>query len=195
MNYLAHLFLSGNSEGLIIGNFIADSVKGSQFNQYPDDIKEGILLHRKIDSFTDKHVVVRQSKLRLMPYFHKYSTVIVDVFYDHFLAANWEEYSPVSLRAFSDSVYALLLEKSEKFPSRSRLFLRYMISYDILFEYRTIEGIGMALNGLSRRARFNSNMQLAHQNLRDDYEKYREEFDVFFKELQIEVLEFRKRIG
>ena len=192
MNYLAHLYLSGESEGSIIGNFIADSVRGSQFMNYPDRIKEGILLHRRIDSFTDKHEIVRKSKLRLMPEFHKYSTVIVDVFYDHFLAANWEEYSSVPLRKFCDSVYALLQKNAGMVPVRSAFFLHYMTTNDILFHYRSIEGIGKALRGLSYRARFKSNMHLAHLKLQKDLDLYKAEFDIFFRDLQKEVAKPRE---
>lgn len=183
MNYLAHLYLSGNSEGLIIGNFIADAVKGSQLQQYSTEIREGIFLHRKIDSFTDRHKIVRQSKYRLMPEYHKYSAVIVDVFYDHFLAANWEKYSNVSLRCFCDSAYALLKEKCRLFPLKSKQFLLYLAENDILFNYKSIDGIRKALSGLSYRARFHSNMHVAHHDLLKDYDLYRMEFEIFFDDL------------
>lgn len=187
MNYLAHLYLSGNREGLIIGNFIADAVKGSLFKNYSKEIQEGILLHRKIDSYTDKHITVRQSKLRLMPEYHKYSAVIVDVFYDHFLAAGWEKYSDVSLRLFCDSMYKLLTEKSHLFPQKSKRFFQYMKSNDILFHYKSIEGIEMALRGLSYRARFDSKMHLAHRDLIKDYDLYKMEFEKFFEDLKGEI--------
>ena len=93
MNFLSHLYLAGNSEGLIIGNFIADSVKGSAYNNFSKEIQQGLILHRKIDSFTDSHPVVEQSKQRLRAKYKKYSSVIVDIYYDHYLAINWKKYS------------------------------------------------------------------------------------------------------
>ena len=65
MNFLSHLYLSGESEGLLIGNFIADSLKGSAFNTFSPEIQKGILLHRKIDTYTDSHPIVDESKKRL----------------------------------------------------------------------------------------------------------------------------------
>lgn len=183
MNYLAHLYLSGDSEGVIIGNFIADAVKGTQINRYSEEIRKGISWHRKIDSFTDKHEIVRQSKNRLMPEYHKYSAVIVDVFYDHFLAADWEKYSTVSLRFFCDSVYAMLEKKCSLFPLKSQQFLRYLAENDILFNYKNMDGIEKALKGLSYRARFNSNMHFAHRDLLKDYDLYKREFEIFFSDL------------
>ncbi len=93
MNFLAHLYLSGNDEQLMIGNFIADSVKGSSYKNFPDGIKRGILLHRAIDFYSDNHSVFLKSVERLRPNYHKYAGVIVDIFFDHFLAKNWKEYS------------------------------------------------------------------------------------------------------
>ena len=87
MNYLAHLYLSGNDDELKLGNFIGDSVRGSDLSMYPPRVQDGIILHRGIDRYTDSHHVVMKSKLRLRPKYHKYAPVIVDMFYDHFLGA------------------------------------------------------------------------------------------------------------
>ena len=89
MNFLSHLYLAGDSEELIIGNFIADAVKGSAFNQFSPGIQKGIVLHRKIDTFTDSHPVVELSKQRLRERYKKYASVIIDIYYDHYLAKNW----------------------------------------------------------------------------------------------------------
>lgn len=190
MNYLAHLFLSGEDEDLIVGNFIADAVKGSQIEQYSEGIRKGIQLHRKIDSFTDKHEIVRKSKARLIPEFHKYSPVIVDVFYDHFMASDWMKYSEVNFRAYCDSMYKLLKSKSSVFPQRSKRFLFYLRRNDMLFHYRSILGVQMTLQVLSHRATFKSDMHLAHHNLLRDYNLYKEEFTLFFEELRKETLLF-----
>ena len=97
MNFLAHLYLSGDNEDLIIGNFIADMVKGRQIENFQEEVVKGIELHRKIDYFTDNHAIVDQSKRRLRNKYRLYSGVIVDMFYDHYLAANWSEYSRIPL--------------------------------------------------------------------------------------------------
>jgi acyl carrier protein phosphodiesterase len=92
MNFLAHLHLSGNNPNIMLGNFMGDFVKGKSYRQqYEPEIIKGIELHRSIDEFTDSHPVVTESKNRLRPTYRHYSGVIVDVFYDHFLAANWNQ--------------------------------------------------------------------------------------------------------
>src|SRR5688572_7860936 len=106
MNYLAHLYLSGNDQQRMIGNFIADHVKGKAIHDFPEGIRDGIFLHRQIDQFTDSHPVVTESKIRLRGTFHKYAPVIVDVFYDHFLARDWTQYHHQSLEVFAEECYA-----------------------------------------------------------------------------------------
>src|SRR5688572_22768153 len=127
MNFLAHLYLSGNDEQLMVGHFIADSVKGSTYNNYPDGIKRGILLHRAIDNYSDHHPVFGKSVERLRPGYRKYAGVIVDIFYDHFLAKNWKDYSEKPLDVYAAEVHTLMLKNVVHFPQKSLLFLKYAI--------------------------------------------------------------------
>ena len=115
MNFLSHLFLSGNSEGLIIGNYIADSVKGSAFNIFPEEIQKGIILHRKIDTFTDGHEIVELSKQRLRVKYKKYASVIVDIYYDHYLAINWNDYSSENYNEYTQNIYTLIEHKPKEY--------------------------------------------------------------------------------
>ena len=105
MNYLAHLFLAGTHPEMILGNFIADHVKGSDVLNYSENTRKGISMHRAIDTFTDQHPVVKQSISRLRTDFRKYSGVIVDMYYDHYLSAHWDEYSPVDIHTFTKARY------------------------------------------------------------------------------------------
>ena len=183
MNFLAHLFLSGDSSDLLIGNFIADSVKGKEYQNFSDGIIKGIKLHRKIDEFTDQHPVVRQSVERLRPVYAKYSTVIVDIFYDHYLAANWHHYSSTPLNIYAQSVYKLITENLHMMPARVHYFLPYMIQGNWLYNYSNLEGIENVLKGMSRRAKFVSHMEQSIHDLRKDYQFYEEEFNLFFPDL------------
>lgn len=184
MNFLSHLYLSGESEGLIIGNFIADSIKGSAFNTFPEEIQKGIILHRKIDTFTDAHPIVEISKNRLRPKYKKYASVIVDIYYDHYLAINWNTYSETSLKDYTQNVYSLIEKHKHTFPIKSQLFTKYMFEYDILSAYAHLEGIERVLNGMSRRASFVSNMEHSIHDLKEHYPLFENEFKEFFPELQ-----------
>lgn len=184
MNFLSHLYLSGDSEGLLIGNFIADSVKGSTFNDFSPEVQKGILLHRKIDSFTDTHPIVEISKERLRPKYKKYASVIVDIYYDHYLAVNWENYSNISLDQYTKDVYSLIEKHKHTFPLKSQMFTKYMFEYNILSAYAHFAGIEKVLNGMSRRASFVSNMEHAIHDLKEHYPLFEHEFKSFFPELK-----------
>jgi acyl carrier protein phosphodiesterase len=182
MNFLAHLYLSGNDEQLMIGNFIADSVKGSSFKNYPEGIAKGILLHRAIDFYSDNHPVFLKSVERLRPNYKKYSGVIVDIFYDHFLAKNWKDYSEKPLEKYADEVHYLMMKNILLIPERSLMFLKYAMRTNRLVSYATIEGIGETLSGMSRRTTFKSNMEFAVNDLQESYSEFEKEFREFFKD-------------
>jgi acyl carrier protein phosphodiesterase len=172
----------------MVGNFIADSVKGSEASGFSVGVQEGIRLHRFIDTYTDNHAVTLKTKERLRERYGKYSPVVADIFYDHFLAVHWEEYADLSLRAYADQSYKFLETHYGIFPERSKQFFNYMVKYDILFAYSKIEGIEKVMHGMSRRARFTSGMETSAEELVRGYEDYRSEFKAFFPELQKGVL-------
>ncbi|KAA6434363.1 ACP phosphodiesterase [Rufibacter glacialis] len=184
MNYLAHLFLSGDDADLRLGNFIADSVRGAQILQYPPRVQQGIRLHRLIDSFTDTHPVVAESKNRLRPTCRKYAGVVADVFYDHFLASSFHRYSPLSLPDFASAAYAQIQQHPDLLPPRVHHFLPYMVKQNWLVSYAHISGITRALTGLSSRTSFDSGMEKAGEELELYYPYYLREFEQFFPELQ-----------
>lgn len=188
MNYLAHAFLSGTDSQLLVGNFIADSVRGNQLNLFPERIAQGIRLHRLIDTFTDSHPVVLLSKQRLRPGFRKYASVITDVFYDHFLAINFSDYSPIALPDYTEIVYETILAHSAILPERANYFLPYMIKHNWLLGYASLEGINRSLTGLSKRTTHDNNMALAAIELAENYYLYEAEFRQFFPQLQAYVI-------
>ncbi len=183
MNYLAHVFLSGSEPELMIGNFIADAVRGKQILQFSEGIQKGIFLHREIDRFTDTHPVVYQTKNRLRPQYGKYASVIADMYYDHFLAANFNIFSSLPLSTFTAQTYSVLEQNWSILPERVKVFLPHMKAHNWLLSYAQINGIKQALTGLSRRTTFVSGMETAAQELELNYELYAREFLDFMPEL------------
>lgn len=177
----------------MIGNFIADSVKGAAFKNYEPGISRGILLHRAIDHFTDNHPVFLKSVERLRPQYRKYSGVIIDIFYDHFLAKNWKEHSGEPLEKFTAHVHGLLVNRQEIMPQRSRHFLRYMLVKNIPVPYAETEGIAEVLYGMSRRARFDSGMERAVDELLRFEKEFGEEFAQFMPDIKKFVEEWKKK--
>jgi acyl carrier protein phosphodiesterase len=190
MNVLAHLFLAAPHEGLMIGNFIGDHVKGRQLAQYPAPVALGVRHHRAIDAFTDQHPLVRQSAARLQPRYRRYAAVLVDIFYDHFLARHWAEFSAVPLRQFADQAYTLLLAHEPMMPAQAQRFLGYARQYDILVNYAQPAAITRVLQGMSRRAQFVSGMEHATEELLHYQAEFQAEFQAFFPELQAFAADF-----
>lgn len=191
MNYLAHFFLSGNSPDLLIGNFIADSVKGKQPDLYPPGIREGILMHRSIDHFTDTHPITARSRARLRARFNHYSGVITDIFYDHFLARNWKTYSEEPLPVYAERIYTFLELHAESFPDEPRYMLPFMKKHNWLMAYSEIEGVRNVLTGMSRRTRFESGMEHAADALVEGYADFEQDFFDFFPEIVVYTERYR----
>ena len=183
MNFLAHIYLSGEDPEIKIGNFIADAVKGKKFLNYPQRIQQGITLHRKIDSYTDTHSTVRKSISRLFPIYSHYSSVIVDILYDHFLAANWTEFSNIPLADYTTDFYKLLHDYHELLPKQVQNFLPYMIRDNWLLNYASIQGIGNTLARMNQRTKNKSKMNFAIIELEQYYSDFDKEFRSFFEEL------------
>ncbi|MGB6035863.1 MAG: acyl carrier protein phosphodiesterase [Cryomorphaceae bacterium] len=167
----------------MVGNFIADTVKGKGLEDYDLAIQRGIVLHRFIDTYTDSHKITLQSRERLYAYFGKYAGVVQDVFYDHFLAINWTNYHRDELKAYTRFIYATLGDYQSVFNERASRTFHYMQLQDWLGNYATEEGIHRALTGLSRRASFPSNMEESLPALAEQGSAISDDFKAFFPDL------------
>lgn len=183
MNFLAHIYLSGDNDLIKIGNFMADGIRGKHFESYPLEIQKGIILHRAIDTFTDAHPIFRQSTKKLHEKYHHYAGVIVDVFYDHFLAKNWNTYSDEKLEKFVDRFYQSLHNNHSILSERTKGMMPYMIEQNWLVSYQTVEGINQILTQMDQRTKNESKMRFASQELTEYYSEFEAHFSEFFEEL------------
>jgi acyl carrier protein phosphodiesterase len=183
MNFLAHIYLSGDNNLMKIGNFMADGIHGKHFDAFPIEIQKGIILHRSIDTFTDAHPIFRQSTKRLHANYHHYSGIIVDIFYDHFLAKNWSNYSDERLEDYSERFYQSLRDNYDTLTLKTQKMLPYMIDHNWLLSYQNIESIESVLARMDTRMKYDSNMRFSVAELRMFYSDFESEFTAFFKEL------------
>jgi acyl carrier protein phosphodiesterase len=183
MNYLAHLYLAGEDTESVLGSLMGDFVKGRVDPARPPALRHAILQHRRIDSFTDAHPLVRRSKQRICPEFRRYAGILVDVFYDHFLADQWRRYTEVPLDEFADAVYAQVNRHLPTLPPRMQQSMRYMTANDLLRTYRTVDGIRQALQGIETRLRRPSRLGEAVIELERAYPALRGDFTEFFPQL------------
>ncbi len=152
MNYLGHIYLSGNNDLLMVGNFIGDYVKGKQYLEYPGAIQKGILLHREIDRFTDTQDHWREIRSLIYPLYQRYSGIVADLFVDHFLATGWDRYSATPLPWFAKRVHAVFLQNHGYLPPVVRDFLPWFIQHRRLVSYAGREGIRESLYIMSLRS-------------------------------------------
>ena len=180
MNFLAHLYLSGNSNELKIGNFIGDAVKGKTYLDFPPEIKRGIILHRAIDTFTDKHEIVLESKLRLRKCYGKHAGVVVDIFYDHFLSVDWQKFSDVAISDFIKESYILLIQNYFVLPGKVQKYFPFMVVNNWLEKYGHVKGIERVLNGMSKYSSLPSSTKEGIEVFTSQYKLFRNDFNHFF---------------
>lgn len=192
MNLLAHIYLSGDNDYIKIGNFIADGVRGKNYQHYHKDIQKGIVMHRAIDTYTDAHPIFRQGTKRLHANYGHYSGVIIDLYYDHFLAKNWHLYSDTPLTEYVQDFYELLGSNLDIVPERTQKSYPSMVKGNWLLSYATFEGISDILYQMDYRTQFKSKMSHSHKELQQHYEDYQEEFTSFFEEIQQHVSDITK---
>jgi acyl carrier protein phosphodiesterase len=194
MNFLAHLYLSGDSDEIKLGNFIADYVKGKKYLDYPEQVALGIRIHRSIDFFTDQHPDVLACTRLLKTKYGKYSGVVTDVFFDHFLASNWNDYSVVSLRQFSKHAHSIFISNFSLLPFRVKQFLPFLIQHKRLESYANRENLFQVLDIMSRRTSLPDHGKWAVELLIQEYAQFEYLFRSFFAEI-IEYVENEYKVN
>ena len=184
MNFLAHIYLSGDNDLIKIGNFMADGIRSNDYLQFSTKIQKGVLLHRQIDTFTDAHPIYRKSKHRLHEKYGHYSGVIMDIVYDHFLAKNWSNYSDEKLSDYAANFYKIMDNNYETLTEKSKGMLPYMKENNWLLSYATLSGLEMILFQMDYRTKHRANMQEAVVEVEQFYSEFEEEFTAFFEELR-----------
>ena len=184
MNYLAHIFLSGRNSKIQIGNFIGDAVKGRSYNEYPDEIRSGILLHRAIDDFTDNHPLIKKITQEMKPSFGRYSGVLLDIYFDYLLASGFRHYSGASLSKFSKRFYFAMVRNRKHLPERIRRFMWHFMWTDRLGKYATINGIRESLSIMFHVRHISISVDDAVEYLEAHEKELRIYFQSFFAELQ-----------
>jgi acyl carrier protein phosphodiesterase len=187
MNWLAHLLLAKPDVESRLGNILGDLVKGRERHNLPCQFQLGLKCHLEIDSFTDTHLIVKRSKQRINHNYGRFAGILVDVFYDHLLAQNWQDYSELSLRDFTTQIYSSFSDYLEQIPLRASLIITRMIQEDWLSSYQTLLGIENSLERISwkitRRTNKYLNLTPAVNELKERYFEFEQDFQEFFPQL------------
>lgn len=185
LNYLAHIFLSGDHPEVKLGNFFGDFVKGNQFEAFSPHIRQGILLHRRIDEFTDHHPEFRQAVGILRPHFARYSGIMADMYFDHFLASSFADYSTLSLSRFSCNFYFHALVRYPVLPDRIKRFIFHFTGSNRLKKYASLDGLQSSLQIMRDRKSAAIQPGLAIEMLQLHREELESHFARFFPELMV----------
>jgi acyl carrier protein phosphodiesterase len=183
MNFLAHLYLSGDDVDLRLGNFIGDHVKGRYLSRYSDGIQKGIFLHRAIDFYTDNHPATAEVRMLFREGYRKYAGVVVDVFFDHFLARYWATFSPFPLKNFARKFYYQMVQRYRELPKEVRAFLPFIIQSNRLYTYHSIEGVRRTMEIMSSSTSLPNRTDFAIETLTENYSFIRDQFLIFFPEI------------
>ena len=181
LNFLAHVFLSGDDFPLAVGNLIADQVKVKEVQNYPIQIQNGIRLHRAIDHFTDTHPLFKECVTELFPIYRHYSRVIVDMYFDHFLAVHWNSFHPLTLKDFSTLFYNRLRNSDIEFSDKLNRFIDSLITFNWFEQYRSVEGLKNIMIHMDKRTRFHSNFGKSTDELIQKYPYFENQFLKFIK--------------
>ncbi|RPI73402.1 MAG: DUF479 domain-containing protein [Geobacteraceae bacterium] len=183
MNFLAHLLLDSSSDDALLGSLLGDFVKGDTAGRFSAPVSDAILLHRKIDSFADAHMITRKSRNRISPLRRRFAGIIVDVCYDHFLSRHWRHFGTTDLKSFVDRVYAVLIKNRSLLPERLRRILPFMISQNLLGSYIHLEKVGDALDRIAGRLSRGGQFMRAITEIEANYEALEIDFLAFFPDL------------
>ena len=196
MNFLAHVLLAGENEADRLGGILGDFVKGVLPAGLPPDVAAGVALHRHIDSFSELHPAYRQSRARVSAMRRRYAGIMVDMFYDHLLAANWAQYSAQSLDECTAQTYRMLSRHIELLPPRLAGLLPNMIEDDWLGSYRTLSDVGDVLERMARyRLKQPGTLPGAIVELKEDYAGFAADFEVFMVDALQYANDERKRLA
>ena len=187
MNILAHLYLSGKDEGILVGNFIGDFVKGNQIKKYPENIARGVRLHREIDHFTDSHPLVKKTNSYFRSKYGKHAGIVTDIIYDHFLSHNWNKFSTIQYNLFIRSIYKTLNKNLKNFPYGVVEFYPFMVINNWLKLYSTLSGVERVLKGMSNRTSLPSEYKYAISQLKIHYNEINDIFIDFFNQIIVHI--------
>jgi len=183
MNFLAHAFLARDESDLLLGSLMGDFVKGPLAARYAPSITRGLILHRGVDTYTDAHAIVARSRARVAPIRRRYAGILVDLFYDHYLARHWSDYAAMPLDQFTASVYATLLDRPYLLPDRLRDIAPHMASRDWLGSYRDIAAVGESLDRIGTRLKRGNALLGSVKELIANYASLEADFRAFFPDV------------
>jgi acyl carrier protein phosphodiesterase len=184
VNWLAHIYLSEPTPEFRLGNILPDFARPNELQHLPAEIQRGIVCHHRIDAFTDRHPIVRKSICRIPTPHRRFAPILIDLIYDHFLAANWSEFSEIPLKTFNAEVYQSFQVLAVQLPKFIVEALAHMAEQDWLTSYSTLDGVELALARISKRFSKPVDLCAGFSDIESNYDAIEIDFRAFFPELR-----------
>lgn len=184
MNFLAHIYLARHSDAAMVGALLGDFAKADVSGRYPPEVVREIVLHRRVDTFTDSHPIFRQGLQLFAPGRRRYAGIVLDVFYDHLLSQRWARYTSEPREVLIARFYTALLAYAPLLPDKLREIAPWMVEQDWLGSYLAQEGVEAAVRRISQRLSRNGHLlREGLMDVRANYDALAAGFEVFFPEL------------
>jgi len=184
MNHLAHALLAGADDDLRLGGVLGDFVRGTPDPALPEPVREGIALHRAVDSYTDRHPEVIAARALFAPPYRRYAGIALDMWFDHCLARDFAAWSSLPLAAFSADLRDLLQRQVALLPSAARRFAQYMEANDLPAGYADPRVLERALAGIGQRLRRDNPLAQMLPQLQALDAPLQQHFEAFFPQLR-----------
>lgn len=184
MNFLAHLHLASLANSSFLGNLMADFVRGTPEEQYSAPVAAGIRLHRRIDTLTDSHPLVREARQLFRPEYRRYAPITLDVVWDHFLSLHWSQFEPkTSLTDFTQHVRTVIEPQLVFTPVKFQELNEFMWPQRWLIRYQEIPYIGQVLAGMAKRRPKLAALRETNQDFTDNYQSLEKIFFRFYPQM------------
>ncbi|MFW5886693.1 MAG: ACP phosphodiesterase [Bacteroidota bacterium] len=184
MNFLAHIYLSGDSDQVKVGNFIGDFVKGNHYKNFPPLVSKGIIMHRRIDAYTDTNTIVKSSAVPFREKYGRYAGIVIDILYDHFLTRSWHHHSLLPVNEYVEHFHHALDANQHLLPEAIKMFIHRFISFNWLLSYNDLSGIERVLKGMSKRTSLPGETKFAMDVIEKNYTSLENHFNQFFPMLK-----------
>lgn len=187
MNYLAHCFFAQTDAQSLMGNLLGDFIKGADLKNQPQQVILGLENHKAVDRFTDQHPALQPLKQSLSSERKRFSGIISDVVFDHFLFKHWAQFSNKDIEMFIDHCYSEILSVQNLMHESMRRAMVFMVEDDGLRINRELSGVGQTIDRLSQRIRFKNKLWGAIEEVEANYTSYEDSFLILFPDLKTHI--------
>ncbi|MEQ1975332.1 ACP phosphodiesterase [Xenorhabdus sp. SGI240] len=184
MNFLAHLHLAALAESSLLGNLMADFVRGSPEGAFCSDIVAGIRMHRRVDSLTDKHPLVLEARKLFRPEYRRVAPITLDIIWDHFLSRHWDKFEKnYSLPEFVNLARNNIEPHLTSTPEKFRELNNYLWSQNLFIRYADMSCIANVLQSMARRRPKLFALAGSYQDIENHYFDFETLFCQFYPEM------------